>query len=88
MADKKTSAKIRGKQNLTVSLDRRTIQKAKIIAARESTSISELVSRQIDTLVSKDDDYERAKRRAFELLDQGFDLGGEIRVTRDELHER
>ena len=76
------------KQNLTISLDRRTIQKAKVVAARRSTSISGLVARQIEILVGEEEAYERAERQALMLLDQGFHLGGEVRVTRDELHER
>ncbi len=32
--------------------------------------------------------YERAQRQAAVLLDQGFHLGGVIRTSRDELHER
>jgi len=77
-----------GRQNLTVSLDPQTIQKAKIIAARRSTSISGLVACQIEILVGEEEAYERAQRQASTLLDQGFHLGGVIRVSRDELHER
>jgi hypothetical protein len=76
------------KQNLTVRLKRETIQKAKIIAARKSTSISQLVERQIEHLVGKDAEYEKAKREALALLDKGFNMGGKITATRDELHER
>ena len=76
------------KQNLTISLDRQTIRKAKIVAARRSTSISGLLARQIEILVGEEEAYERAERQALTLLDQGFHLGGVIRVTRDELHER
>jgi hypothetical protein len=76
------------KQNLTVSLDRRTIQKAKIVAARRSTSISGLLARQIEILVGEEEAYERAERQAAELLEQGFHLGGVIQASRDELHER
>lgn len=76
------------KQNLTVSLNRQTIQKAKVIAARQSTSISGLLARQIELLVGEEEAYERAERQALALLDQGFHLGGKIRATRDELHER
>jgi hypothetical protein len=78
----------RDKQNLTVSLDRRTIQKARILAARHSTSISGLVARQIEMLVGEEEAYERAKRQALALMEQGFHLGGKIRVSRDEWHER
>ena len=77
-----------GKQNVTISLDRETIRKAKIVAARQSTSISGLLARQIEILVGEEEAYERAERQAMTLLDQGFHLGGVIRVSRDELHER
>ena len=81
-------AKENGKQNLTISLDRQTIRKAKIVAAKHSTSISGLVTRQIEILVGEEEAYERTERRAMSLLDQGFHLGGVIRASRDELHER
>ena len=80
--------KQRAKQNVTVSLDRQTIQKAKVVAARRSTSISGLLARQIEVLVGEEEAYERAERQARALLDQGFHLGGVIRASRDELHER
>jgi len=76
------------KQNLTISLDRQTIQKAKVVAARRATSISGLVARQIEILVGEEEAYERAERQAMNLLDQGFHLGGVVRVSRDDLHER
>ena len=76
------------KQNLTIRLDRTTIKKAKVLAARKETSISGLVAQQIDSLVGADEAYEKAKQQAMALLDQGFHLGGVIRATRDELHER
>ena len=77
-----------GKQNVTISIDRKTIQKAKVLAARPSTSISGLLAHQIEILVGGEEAYERAERQALTLLDQGFPLGGVIRVGRDELHER
>ena len=77
-----------GKQNLTISLDRRAIQKAKILAARRSTSISGLLARQIEILLGEEEAYERAERQAMALLEQGFHLGGVIRASRDDLHER
>lgn len=82
------SDKRNGKQNVTISLDRKAIQKVKILAARRSTSISGLLADQIDILVGEEEAYERAERQAMTLLDQGFHLGGVIRVGRDELHER
>jgi hypothetical protein len=76
------------KQNVTISLDRQTIRKAKIVAARRATSISGLLARQIEILVGEEEAYERAERQAVALLDMGFHLGGEVPVTREELHER
>jgi predicted transcriptional regulator len=75
-------------QNVTVRLDRRTLRKAKILAAKRNTSISGLLTEQIEALVGEDDAYEQAQRRALALLDQGFHLGGRSGVTRDEWHER
>jgi hypothetical protein len=83
-----TNLKERGKQNLTISLDRETIRMARILAARRSTSISGLLARQIEILIGEEEAYERAERQALSLLDQGFHLGGVIRASRDEWHER
>jgi hypothetical protein len=77
-----------GRQNLTISLDRKTIQKAKILAARRSVSISGLLAHQIEILVGEEDAFERSERKAMALLDQGLQLGGMIRIVRNELHER
>jgi hypothetical protein len=77
-----------GKQNLTVRLDRQTIHKARIVAARRSTSISGLLARQIEILVGEEEAYERAERQALSLLDLGFHLGGTMKTRRDELHDR
>jgi hypothetical protein len=76
------------KQNLTVSLPKQTIRKAKILAARRGSSISGLLAEQIEILVGEEEAYERAERQATALLDQGFHLGGVINSSRDEWHER
>ena len=76
------------KQNITVRLDRQTLRKAKVLAAKRNTSISGLLAKQIETLVGEDDAYEQAQRRALSLLERGFHLGGTIESTRDERHER
>ena len=75
-------------QNITVRLDRRTLRKAKVLAAKRNTSISGLLAKQIESLVGEDDAYEQAERRALAILDRGFHLGGRIEATRDESHER
>jgi len=75
------------KQNLTIQLDRETIRKAKILAARRGTSVGALVAAQIQESVQAEDAYETSRRHALELLDRGFHLGGG-RPNRDALHER
>jgi hypothetical protein len=84
-------SKIRGrrmKQNVTISLDRQTIRKAKIVAARRDTSISGLLAKQIEILVGEEEAYERGERQARALLEGGFHMGGGVPVSREELHER
>jgi hypothetical protein len=76
------------KQNVTVSLSREVLKKAKILAARRETSISGLLAQEIEAMVSEDEAYERAQRQAMALLQRGFHLGGVIKATREELHER
>lgn len=76
------------KQNVTISLDRETVRKAKILAARRETSISGLIAAQIEALVGEDEAYDHAKRQALALLDNGFHLGGLHRGDRAELHDR
>ena len=84
------STEVRGnmKQNVTISLDRQTLRKAKIIAAKQGTSISGLLAEQIEVLVGEAEAYEHAERQALALLEQGFHMGGVIHASRDELHER
>lgn len=71
-------AKNPGKRNLTISLERQTIRKAKIVAARRSTSISGLLAQQIEILIGEEEVYERAQGQAMTLLDRDFRLGTQL----------
>ncbi len=62
-------------QNLTVRLDDATIRKAKVLAAKRSTSISRLVGEEIDRLVREDEAYEQARVEALAELESARDLG-------------
>ena len=77
-----------GKQNITLRLSRQTIQKARILAARRSTSMSGLLTSQIEMLANSEDEYERAKRESIALMEKGFHLGGIHKLDRDTLHGR
>ena len=76
------------RQNVTVSLELQTLRKVKILAAKHGTSISGLLAKQIEVLVGDAEAYEHAQRQALALLNRGFHMGGVIRASRDELHER
>ena len=77
-----------GKQNITLRLSKQTIHKARVLAAKRSTSISGLLTSQIEQLAKKEDDYERAMRDAFARMEKGFDMGEIPKFDRDALHER
>jgi len=76
------------KQNVTISLSRQVLKKARILAARRETSISGLLAQEIEALVGEEEAYERAEKQAMALLESGFHLGGVAPAARDELHER
>ena len=76
------------KQNITISLSRDILKKAKVLAARRETSISGLLAREIEILVGTEEAYQRAERQAIALLERGFHMGGARVASRDELHER
>jgi len=76
------------KQNITLRLSKRTIQKARVLAAQRSTSISGLLTSQIEQLAEREDAYQRAMRRAMARMEKGFHMGEIPKLDRDALHER
>ena len=77
-------------QNITLSLPRDVLAKIKLIAVRRSSSVSGLMTTMLEDLVRQEHEYERARRRHLAWLRGGADLGtgGQVTVTREELHER
>jgi hypothetical protein len=75
------------KRNLTVQLDEEIIHRAKVAAAKRGTSVSALVTQELERLVEADERYEDAHRRAEQAMGRAQSRGGR-RWTRDELHER
>lgn len=78
------------KQNITLSIPRDVLRKAKHIAIERDTSLSGLLTSMLEDLVAKEDAYELSKQRQLTLLEEGLDLGtnGKITWNREELHER
>ena len=76
------------KQNITLSIDRELIQFARVLAAQRRTSVSRMLSEELQKLVEESKNYERAKRKALDHIARGFHLGGKAPVSREELYDR
>jgi predicted transcriptional regulator len=76
------------RQNVTISISPDIVRKARILAAKRSTSISALLAEQIEALIDEEEAWDRSQRSALAMLKDGFHLGGRAPVSRDELHER
>ena len=76
------------KQNITLSLDKDLIQKAKVISAKRRSSVSNMLSQELQKIVESAERYEVARRKAISDLRTGYHLGGRITASREELHER
>lgn len=75
------------KQTISLSIDQHIIRKIRNIAVKKRTSVSQLVNAELGKIAHDSEEYETAKRKAFAYLKKGFHMGGQIRVSRDELHE-
>jgi metal-responsive CopG/Arc/MetJ family transcriptional regulator len=78
------------RQNVTISLPKVLLKKAKAIAALREKSLSELLRESLEEKVRESTGYKRARTRQVGLLQKGLNLGtnGSISVSREELHER
>ncbi|MCZ7585026.1 MAG: DUF6364 family protein [Deltaproteobacteria bacterium] len=78
------------RQNITLSLPKDVLKKAKHLAVERGVSLSSLLSEHLANLVDEDRAYRSAAGRIKRRLKDGFDLGtrGRVTWTRDELHER
>ncbi len=78
------------RQNVTLSLPKETLRKAKILAAERQTSLSALLTEALEEIVGKSDLYEIARQRQLVLMEKGFefDLDETVTWNRNDLHER
>ena len=78
------------KQNVTLSLPRAVLRKAKKIAINQNRSLSGLMVEILTELVEREDEYASAHRQYLALQDQDRDLGtnGSISWSRADLHDR
>jgi hypothetical protein len=78
------------RQNVTLSLPKSLLKKAKVIAASHDKSLSQLLRESLEEKVRDMTGYGRARDRQVKLLKKGLKLGteGQISTTREELHAR
>jgi len=78
------------RQNVTLSLPKSLLKQAKILAAQEDKSLSELIRETLSKKVREESEYEDAKKRQIAAMEKGFNLGtkGKMKFSRDELYER
>ncbi|MCJ7582995.1 MAG: DUF6364 family protein [Candidatus Aminicenantes bacterium] len=78
------------RQNITLSLPKDLLQKVKIIAVKNNTSLSGLLCDYLVRITNQEEAYQIAQTRHRRILKKGFDFGleGEVPWRREELHER
>ncbi len=78
------------KQNVTLALPSDTVRRLKVLAAERGSSISRMLTEQLEEMLDRESGYERARKRSLATLARGYNLGtgGKASWTRDELHER
>jgi len=76
------------KQNITLSLDKDLIQRAKVLSAKRRSSVSTMLGQELQRIIESAENYEVSRKKAIAHLRTGYHLGGEITASREELHER
>ena len=61
-------------QNITLSVPKDILKKAKIIAVNNNISASKLLSNQLQEIVEKQEDYDKAHKRQSYLIESGLDM--------------
>jgi len=77
-------------QNITLSLPKDILLKAKHIAIEKQISLSGLLARTLEEMVKGEDSYKKARERHLLILNNVPDLGtaGNISWSRRDIHER
>ena len=78
------------KRNVTLSLPKSLLKKAKVVAVRKDKSLSEFIKEALEEKIREDTGYKKAKDRQLRLLKMRLDFGteGRITISKEELHAR
>jgi len=74
-------------RNVTIRIPEALLKKAKCYAIKHGQSLSQLVIRAVEALISADDEYKAAFKRILKRMKKGFPLGGKP-IPREELYDR
>ncbi|WP_154402562.1 DUF6364 family protein [Nocardioides speluncae] len=75
------------RRSLTVELDDDVVRRARVLAAHRGTSVSQLVSHQLEKLVDQAERHDASWERARRAMAEATPCGGR-NWTRDELYDR
>jgi metal-responsive CopG/Arc/MetJ family transcriptional regulator len=78
------------RQNVTLSLPKPLLRKAKAVAMKAEKSLSEFLREVLEEKVNEESAYKKARRSQLDLFNFGLDLGtkGHLNISREELHAR
>jgi len=78
------------RQNVTLSIPRDLLLKAKHLAVKKESSLSGLLTTTLEDIVAREEGYEEACKRQGYLMEKGLNLGlgGKVPWTREDVHER
>jgi hypothetical protein len=76
------------KQNITISVEKSLLRKARALAAQRGASISAMLAQELLRIADRESEYALARRRALARLSAPFHLGGRQRLPREALHDR
>lgn len=69
------------RRNVTLSLPKTLLKKAKTLAVMKDRSLSDLLREILEEKVKEETGYQRAKDRQTAFMEKGFDLGTKGRST-------
>ncbi len=78
------------RQNITLSIPKETLKKAKHLAVSKEQSLSGLLTEYIEDLVRQEERYKQAEERQLLLMEEGIDFGlkGKVEWSREDIYER
>lgn len=78
------------RQNVTLSLPKAILKKAKMLALKEEKSLSALIRESIEEKIKKNAGYKEAMKTEIRRMEQGLHLGtgGRMPCSRRDMHER